>query len=708
MKTKTLLSIFLVLFCIPVFASFVSLQTAEKVAIKFYYEKYNQYEGAIDFENIQIKSVYTSQKNSEAYYYAFQFNIGGFVIVPADDCLGPVLGYSFKHNFVIENQPLNLKWWLQQYENQVMYAQKNQLVPAEKISKKWAYYLKEEINLNKSFSSGKQIEPLITSLWDQDAPYNLMCPEDPAGPGGHALSGCVATAYAQMLYYWRFPLHGTGYHCYNHPAYGELCADFENTWYRWGEMCDEPESSNTAVAELMYQVGVAVEMNYGPNSSGAYGFPEEIEPWFKISTDYDSLKRDYYTTTEWTNTILDQLNQACPVGYIGFTSNMSSGHMWICDGYQDSTHFHMNWGWSGSSNGYFTLDNLQGFNTSQYIGINFYPDDINYAYPNYATGADTCFAYEGSICDGSGPVNDYMNNTEASWLIDPQTEIDSVTNITLMVQCLDLANDGDKLLIYDGGDNSASLLAELSGSEIPDDIVSSSNKLFIEFISNSSNTAPGFYLNYKTEQPDWCGGMTPLNEPATIISDGSGSFYYYNLSTCQWLIDPGTNEPLTFYFNYFDTEEESDRLKFYDAESQEIIAEISGSYEIPPEPITIQSGKAMLVFLTNGSVRADGWELWYDIDYVGVSEEANSIDFSILPNPCSDNVQINFNLQTEAQVNIQIYNLIGEEEGFQVNKTFTPGAHSIQSNLGHLPEGLYFIRFKAGSETITKKIIKTK
>ncbi len=328
-----------------------------------------------------------------------------------------------------------------------------------------------------------------------------MCPEDPAGPGGHALTGCVATAYAQMIYYWRYPQHGSGSHCYNHPVYGELCADFENTWYRWDEMCDEPETANTAIAELMYQVGVAVEMDYGPNSSGAMGYPEQIEPWFKISTDYDSLRRDLYTNSEWTNIILDQLNQKYPVGYIGFTSNMSTGHMWVCDGYQDSTHFHMNWGWGGSSNGYYTLDNLQGFNTFQFLGVNFYPDAINYTYPNYANGADTCCVYEGSICDGSGPLLNYQNNTQASWLINPQTEYDSVTNISIMVKQLDLFNDGDKVSIYDGGDNTAPLLAELSGDIIPADIVSTSNKVFIEFISNGSNTAPGFTLIIKLSNP---------------------------------------------------------------------------------------------------------------------------------------------------------------------------------------------------------------
>jgi hypothetical protein len=277
-----------------------------------------------------------------------------------------------------------------------------------------------------------------------------------------------------------------------------------------------------------------------------------------------------------------------------------------------------------------------------------------------------------------------------------------------MIQQFDLADDGDKLLVYEGGDNSAPLITELSGTEVPEEIVVNANKLYIEFISNGSNTAPGFYLNYKTEQPDWCGGMTPLTEPAATISDGSGGFYYYNNSTCQWMIDPGTNEPLSFYFNYFDTEEGSDKLKFYDTETQELVAEISGSYETPPDPVIVPSGKAMIVFQTNSSVRAQGWELWYDIDFVGTSEESSNPGFSVIPNPVKSDFHIRFSLQKEEQVYISIYNLVGEEVEILADKNFTAGQHTVDSNLGTWPDGVYFIRLNAGQTTFTKKIIKTK
>ncbi len=98
------------------------------------------------------------------------------------------------------------------------------------------------------------------------------------------------------------------------------------------------------------------------------------------------------------------------------------------------------------------------------------------------------------------------------------------------------------------------------------------------------------------------------------------------LPPVQWMIDPGQNEPLTLYFNYFDTEEGSDKLKIYDGVSGDVIAEISGHYEGPPEPVTAASGKMMFAFITNNNIQDQGWEVWYDID-TGISENNNDFNF---------------------------------------------------------------------------------
>jgi hypothetical protein len=702
MNSRNLLLLVAVLFSTTLFADFVPLKTAKKVALNFYYEKYNHYEGELTLNNLRIVATHTEFEDETPCYYVFHLNAGGFIIVSADNCLAPVLGYSFDQNFVFDNQPPNVQYWFGQYKDQVIYAIENDMVAdADRLSK-WQYYSSDTfqtITTNKEDGVG----PLLTTLWDQGWPYNCMCP---IGDDGQAITGCVATAYAQALYYWRFPLHGSGFHCYNHPVYGELCADFENTWYRWDEMCDAPQTVNTAIGELMYHAGVAVDMDYGVTSSGAWGFPEQIEPYFNISTDYDSIQRDLYSYNEWRDMILDQLNQNYVVLYIGFTQYPGgTGHFWVCDGFQDETYFHMNWGWGGSANGYFTLDNLQGFNTFQYIGINFYPDTINFEYPFYASGADTCLAMEGSIDDGSGPVDDYLDNTVASWLIDPQTEVDSVTNISLKIKRLDLYDDADRLYIYDGEDNSAPLLAELGGNELPDEMFSSSNKTFIEFITDSENTAGGFYLVYHAIQPDFCNGTTTITDESAVIGDGSLNFNYYNNAMCQWYLMPETDQPLTLIFNYFDTEEGHDFVEVYDLESQELLIRLSGTYETPPDPVTAESGQMLVAFMSNKSISQGGWEAWYDVATT-VDETDMEASVTIAPNPVNHKATISYAIPQAADVHIYLFDAMGVKVKVVHAGQQEAGKHKINLDMLEMPPGVYLVQLDANKQQLTQKIVK--
>ncbi|MDZ7741290.1 MAG: C10 family peptidase [Bacteroidota bacterium] len=486
----------------------ISQKMAERVAVNFYYEKYNQYMGNLEYAKAGIDDTYNREKDGAVSCYIFNMKPKGFMIVAAYQGTGPILGYGFEFPFKTENQPPNLAYWMNIYDEQISMMREQGIKPAEEILNLWDHYMRDDFRHVDIKPGSRMVQPLLTSLWNQNWPYNYYSPEASGGPHGHAWAGCVAVAYVQVMYYWQFPQHGSGYKCYtpeSHPEYGEQCADFENTWYRWEEMCDEPKTTNLAIAELMYQAGVALEMNFGPDGSGAMGFPEQIEAHFPISTDLDSIQRALYTDTEWKNLIINQLDQGLPLGYVGFSP--SSGHMWNCDGYQDTSYFHMNWGWGGQSNGYYMLDNLQGFNTYQFLGVNFYPGEGS-AYPNYASGQDTLTYFEGNITDGSGPVHKYLNNTTASWLIKPQTETDSVSMINFTVKKLSLGVN-DHLIIYDGKDELAAVLYDLTvGSSIPEEFSTTGNQAFISFSSDESDPGEGFYVNYHCTRPEWCHGLT--------------------------------------------------------------------------------------------------------------------------------------------------------------------------------------------------------
>ena len=706
MKSKLLLFVISLVFSLNIFAENLTVQQAQKVALNCYFEKYNQFEGQVDFDQIRILSTYTETYETQNFYYVFHINKGGFVIVSADDRLNPVLGYSFRHPFVIENQPPNVKWWLRQYADQVKYAREKQLEPEITIVEKWGYYLNDDFLLRKSLKESKEVEPLLTTSWDQGWPYNYYCPAtSTGGSGGHTWAGCVATACAQIAYYWRWPDHGQGYTSFipaSHPEYGMQSVDFENTWYRFDEMCDQPQTVNLAIAEFTYHIAVGLHMNFDPGGS-APTTGDSISYYFKFFPG-EWYYRDSMPEEQWKTMLVNTLDNNCPI-YYGGNPSSGAGHAFVCDGYQDEDYFHFNLGWGGQSNGYYTINNIQGFNYDQDMVPNFCPDTLQFIYPPYCSGLDTCSTFEGSICDGSGPTHNYLNNTQASWLIDPQTEFDSVTKILIMVKRLDIFDDGDKLSIYDGEDNAAPLLAELAGNTIPGNIESTGNKIFIEFITSDANTAPGFYLNYKAIRPVWCNGVTQLEEPMATFDDGSGDFYYYNSTTCLWMIDPGTTNPLTLHFNYFDTEENSDKLKIYDADSQELLATLSGYYETPPEPVMAPSGKMMLAFQTNNSVQGQGWEAWYDIN-TGIIQNEQYFGLSILPNPVTSEIKITFTLPSDQQVSIEIIDIVGRKSVQILDEYMTSGSHTIPGKLSTLSEGVYFCRVQIGNEMVTKKIIK--
>lgn len=706
MKTKLLLFAVSTVFSFSLLAGNVTLEQAQKVALNFYFEKFNRFEGQVAPDQLRILSAYTETDGIENYYYVFRINKGGFVMVSADDRLNPVLGYSFKNDFGFENRPPNVKWWLQQYADQVKYARDNQLEQASQVAESWDYYLNENFKFTCILKDSKAVEPLLTTLWNQGWPYNYYCPEtSTGGSGGHVWAGCVATAVAQITYYWRWPDHGQGYTSYIpqlHPEYGIQSADFENTWYRYNEMVDDPQTINLAIAEYSYHVAVALHMNFDPGGS-APTTADSTGYFFKILP-VTWYSRDTIPDIQWKEILMNALDNHFPIYYSGNPS-AGAGHAFVCDGYQDEDYFHFNLGWGGQSNGYYTIDNIQGFNFDQEIIPNLFPDTLQFNYPQYSSGSDTCRAFEGSICDGSGPGYNYLNNTQASWLIDPQTEFDSVTKIIISVKRFDLFNDGDRLYIYNGENNSAPMLAELSGNTLPGDIESTGNKVFIEFITDGSDTAPGFYLDYRTIRPVWCTGMTQMTAPAALFDDGSGLFFYYNSTICTWMINPGITDPLTLHFNYFNTEENNDKLKIYDAVSQEVLAEISGYYANPPEPVTSPSGKMMLAFLTSNNTQGQGWEAWYDIN-TATADYSDDFGLTIMPNPVTAEVKIGFSLPAGQQVSIKVFDVFGNICKIVSDEHLSQGSHTIMGDITSLPEGIYFCRIQIGNEMVTKKIIK--
>lgn len=275
----------------------------------------------------------------------------GFVIVSGDDALTPIVGYSPDEPFRAERMPDALKAWLEDYVSYVTN------VRAEKITPRI------------ETRGGEAVAPLLKTKWDQSMPYNNDCPI--MNGGQRAPSGCVATAMAQVMKYHNWPEKGTGVISWQ--EYGNwIERDLAQSVYDWQNMKDEyisrwdSETGNyipdnytdveaAAVAKLMHECGRAINIQYGPNETG--GFPSHVARAlyenFYYAPQIKLYSRENYTNAEWTALIRSNLLEGLPVMYGG---QGDGGHEFVCDGIDANDYLHINWGWGGSSDGYFDMN----------------------------------------------------------------------------------------------------------------------------------------------------------------------------------------------------------------------------------------------------------------------------------------------------------------------------------------------------------------
>ncbi len=691
-----------VLFVSAAFSAQVNVDKAQIIAQNFFIEKAMIYSNGFNPVNLSVRDVLTKSRDAVNFYYVFTFSEKGFAIVSAEDVMPPVLGYSLDGFYGYNDQPDSYRNFMQTYSDAVIYIKENNIQQTPETGDLWDYYLDGNFGSQVKSTGSKSVEPLIPSKWNQSYPYNYYCPADPDGSGGHVYAGCVATAMAQVMYYWRYPLQGTGSHTYYYPPYGSLTANFGATTYQWEGMQNSIDHDNVGpIAELQYHCGIAVDMMYGPNGSGAYSddVPPALINYFNYSPDCYFSSKNSHSNSEWINMLQDNLDNSWPMYYSGYSS--AGGHAFVCDGYQDD-YFHFNFGWSGSSDGYYTLLTVGGFNSGQGAVFDTYPET---SYPYYCTGDHTFTNISGSFEDGSGPVENYNNNASCSWLFTPQTGGDSISSITITFKKFDTESN-DKVRIYDGATIQDNLLGEFSGSSIPATLTTTGNEMLVVFESDGSGTATGWLAEFAAHTPDYCKGVVVLEGASGSLTDGSGTFNYHNSSVCMWKIIPPQAQSVTLNFTSFSTENTSDKVRIYDFESQELLAEYSGSYSgNMPEPVTSTSGKMFIAFSTNSSVTSEGWDANYTCVLTDINDNLKGTgNFRIYPNPASDKITIELPESQNSTINIQLMNITGEK----VYQTSISGSEEItvvEISVSDLPGGIYFVQLIGATDTKTQRII---
>lgn len=296
----------------------------------------------------------------------------GYIILPSYDEAPALLAYSDKNSFEADVNP-EMRYWLDFYNAELSTLSENRSYTGATAASERP--------------QRAPIAPLTKTKWNQEAPYNDLCPKV---NGRGTVTGCVATAMAQVLKFHSYPAKGHGQHSY-HWAPGDetLSFDYEGTTFDWDEMTNtyDAESSaeaKKAVATLMLACGISVDMHYDVGDSGAstmamgaalidyFGYDRSI--WMPV--------RDYYGLYEWEDMVYSELEKGRPVLYSG--QGTAGGHQFICDGYSSDGFFHFNWGWGGMSDGYFRLTALNpaslgvgggagGFNSGQQITLGVIP-----------------------------------------------------------------------------------------------------------------------------------------------------------------------------------------------------------------------------------------------------------------------------------------------------------------------------------------------
>ncbi len=697
------------------YAQTVPPDSGKTVAINFYYEKAGFF-SEIKKNEVGIKSTFLKKSDDNLpLYYIFNMVPDGFVIVSAQKNVFPVLGYSFEGNYNENIENPGFSYFLEIYASQITDVNGKKLEADKKTAENWKKYC------NKDFSpelkgNEKAVPPLIFSTWNQDKYYNDLCPADAGGPGGHTYAGCVATALGQIMYYYRWPLTGTGSYTYNHPVYGIISADFANTTYDWNLMTNNLTNVNLEVAKLLFHLGVSVDMNYGPNGSGMWNHKGAytLKTYFKYGPQTRYIFRDS-TTLNWDSLVITNLDNKKPLYYAGWSdTTFTSGHAFVCDGYQTTDFFHFNWGWGGTYNGFFYLDQLNpggaNFNLLQELIVDIYPDTINYTYPAYCNGYSMLNGNNGTFSDGSGN-KPYQGSSSCSWLLSP----DCGTNIKLVFDRFSLA-DGDSVSIFDGTNNLSPVLARFNSLNQPTTtetspyttLESTNNNMYVVFTSNNSLESDGFNASYSVK---YCSVDTSINTSGSV-SDGSGTCDYEKSTNCRWYIIPQGAQSITLNFTEFNlaSDNTGDYVKIYKNSITSGNSIATFDYANPPGgPLTIQAPVVIIRFITNATTQAGGWSLDYSSSTTGIPETTVSSNggMVVFPNPFRENAIIRFYSAGSKSVSIKLLDLSGK---ILLNKLYKTDHEVtevlIREIIDEILPGCYLLKVETENNEFIRKVIR--
>ncbi len=529
-----------------------------------------------DADQLEAVVVYTHPMPKSGQPAMYVVNLGSaFVIVSADDVAHPVLGYSLSRPWPTQGERSKVKGetTTPQSGNQTLAPQvaaylddlaaqieaailRPQTSPSasgkqtaasalgtqtsssaqnDETAAEWHQLLTLSSSLLTTTTLPDSVGPLLTTTWGQGQYYNALCPEDINGIDGHCATGCVATAMAQIINYWGYPVHGRGTHSYQHDTYGTLTVNYDNATYDYAHMPDALTATSTpqevnAVATLMRDCGVAVTMSYGPYESGADGtvIASALVDYFRMNPRLGETSSSYYTGEQWIDLLKDNMSRNQPVLY----SNGS--HEYILDGFNSEGYFHFNMGWGGSADGWYLLDTF--YNYTAIVDIR--PDSssniiIGQSYGTSSYFVDSTIHFKHVYAESDYPHSVYTGGAHPQ-IITFQLQ-DTSEQIVVDFMSYEEKTPSLTMVFYDGGNTSSQLIRtlDLYGSIDKSPIVASGNQITIYYTCVHADA--GFHLRI--------GGNGNCRVVSNVIVNESAEIkeitWTENGTATQWMVEYG-------------------------------------------------------------------------------------------------------------------------------------------------------------------------
>ncbi len=623
-------------------------------------------------------------RNGQPTLYVFNTS-DRYVVVSGDKRMPPVLAFSGEGTFDAQNVAPAAQMWLDYYSEQVQYLKTHNV---GSVNPAWS--------LRGGFRNGGSVAPLLHSKWGQGKPYNYYCPRDIQGYNARCVTGCVATALGQIMYYFGFPESGTGSYSYQHPVYGELSADYESAVYDFSAMCDKPADINTAISRLIYDCGVGMDMDYGPDGSGVHNHSAArvLREHFKYSPDAVSVFRDS-TALNWDSLLVAHLDRRIPLYYAGWSVPDVDGHGFVCDGYQmvDSNYyFHFNFGWEGSSDGYFytTALDVSGshFNLLQEIVANAYPDTSLYEYPvnQPIVGSKTLTARFGTFTDGSGDEADYAAMQDFTWYIRP--DWDNLSGISVE---LDYAlAEGDTLFIRSETATNAPRILTADSAHLT--FTWTCSDMSFHFVTDSIAERSGFRASYRANRTEQCEASSSVSAHTGHVEDGSGDNDYASLTCCSFAVKAMGSPSVNIHFTEFDLEEDHDFLYVYknSPSGKTLLETYTG--RMPDTTIFFVPRDLLFVFETDEYNNAAGFA--FDFEGTTAVPENGALNLQVYPNPAREKLFVQ-TANTTGNTFLAVYDMCGRMLCAQpiVQETETV-------DLLGFANGIYFVKLVREGKTL--------